>query len=77
MTDKELIKAMECCSNPNGIDCEHCPANHVDCSLVVLPSVVEMVSKKDKEIARLRYEVEMLKIQVRPSPLIGSETVYI
>ena len=30
LTDEEIIKALECCINDEGCDCENCPYNNDD-----------------------------------------------
>ena len=57
MTDKEIIKALECCGIKHC--CEECPYNGVKCKLMngVLSDALDLINRQQAEIERLNSPV--------------------
>ena len=69
MTDKEIVKALECCSQDN-IDCEECPANGIcdNDDFCFTGAILDLINRQKAEkqamldhIKVLQYENEKLK----------------
>ena len=56
MTDKEIIKALECCSSPKA-NCEDCPCFNKDC-ISTTPYVLDLINRQQETIETLRKCVE-------------------
>lgn len=57
MKDDEIIKALECCSEPAGkCCCEICPLHHREdsCTTALIKKAVELVNRQKAEIERLK-----------------------
>jgi Tfp pilus assembly protein PilO len=57
MTDKEIIKALECCKKD---DCDNCPNNFGNCYANLAGYALDLINRKQAEIERLKEE----KLQV-------------
>ena len=61
MTDNEIIKGLEICSN-NG-DCKECPinphhGNYGYCTSLAIKAALDLINRQKAEIDRLRYALE-------------------
>ena len=58
MTDKEIIKALECCYRKGGTPCRDCPFNEFeDCNDVLMADYVfNLINRQQAEIERLKEE---------------------
>ncbi len=63
MTDNEIIKALECCCNPCGNDCEECPRFYqdydtvIECGFTLMQDALALINRQQAEIDRLKeYE---------------------
>ena len=56
MTDKEIIKALECCSSPKA-NCEDCPCFNKDC-ISTTPYVLDLINRQQAEIETLKAHEE-------------------
>lgn len=56
MTDKEIIKALECCYRKGGTPCRDCPFNEFeDCNDVLMADYVfNLIKRQQAEIERLQ-----------------------
>ena len=70
MSDNEIKKALECCSEPAGkCCCEVCPLHHREdsCTTALIKMAVELVNRKDAEIEKLenieRFADKVIKKQ--------------
>ena len=64
MTDTEIIKALECCSEPAGkCCCEVCPLHHREdsCTTALIKKAVELVNRQKAEIERLQKMQQLIK----------------
>ena len=55
MTDKEIIKALECCDVTSG-DCVNCPAKYrrrSDCIRILTRDTIELINRQQAEIDKL------------------------
>lgn len=53
-TDDEIIRALECCINPNGANCKECPYD-ICCTVVesiMLTDVLNLINRQKAEIGR-------------------------
>lgn len=76
MTDNEIIKALECCTNEGFQDCENCPLNkpHQPCKKTLLPQItLNLVNRQKAEIERLEGWQDLLKAEKHS--LIKAEAV--
>ena len=74
MTDKEVIKALECCVK--GLECKNCPANphkgnYGYCTSLLLKDALDLINRQKAEIfkeknknSKLRNERNRLKAEV-------------
>ena len=60
MTDKEIIKAMECCKKD---DCDNCPNDFGNCYANLSGYSLDIINRQQAEIERLRKEVNLVSIQ--------------
>ena len=66
MTDNEIIKALECCTNEGFQDCENCPLNkpHQPCKKTLLPQItLNLIYRQKAEIERLKGWQDLLKAE--------------
>ena len=63
MTDKEIIKALECCINDE--NCENCPLHHKKIENACVLTVVEFYKEILDLINRQQAEIERLNIRLR------------
>lgn len=63
MTDKEIIKALECCANATHKDCKNCPLFVVDgCVKTMSTNALDLINRLQAENERLKKENEILSI---------------
>lgn len=56
MTDKEIIKALECCNEPPS-QCDDCPlSGMVGCQAKTMESALDLINRQQAEIERLQKE---------------------
>ena len=60
MTDKDLIKALECC---NKDDCDNCPYKR-NCKNVMC-DVLDLINRQQAEIERLNKEVKYWEVEAK------------
>lgn len=60
MTDKEIIKALECCKKD---DCDNCPNDFGNCYANLSGYSLDLINRQKAEIKRLRKEVNLVSIQ--------------
>lgn len=60
MTDKEIIKALECCKKD---DCDNCPNDFGNCYANLSGYSLDIINRQQAEIERLRKEVNLVSIQ--------------
>ena len=61
MTDNEIKKALECCSEPAGkCCCEVCPLHHREdsCTTALIKMAVELTNRQQAEIERLQKNLD-------------------
>ena len=59
MTDKEIIKALECCRDKIFKGCDNCPMDEDnDCIEIVCANAVDFINRQQAEIDRLKAEHE-------------------
>ena len=61
MTDNDIKKALECCSEPAGkCCCEVCPLHHREdsCTTALIKMSVELVNRQQAEIEKLEFSNE-------------------
>lgn len=65
MTDKDIIKALECCNTQNCADCPLYNGNSFSekCKAICLKEVASLINRQQSEIERLRKEVNLVSIQ--------------
>ena len=64
MTDNEIIKALECCSNGEYVDCFNCPYKNFplrECSSENAKDVIAIINRQKAEIERFKIENAKLK----------------
>jgi len=65
MTDKQVIKALECCvakENCEEVSCEICPYCRVyDCKEVMLKNAIDLINRQKAENDRLLQKMQQLK----------------
>ena len=51
MTDNEIVKALECCKDPECANCKECPAyeTHKDCMGCVLSEAIDLINRQKAE----------------------------
>ena len=65
MTDNEIIKALECCLDISPSTCKNCPLFNVTnstmvCSKIATKSALDLITRQQAEIERLKKKVEEL-----------------
>ena len=61
MTEDEIKKALECCSNKNAGSCNDCPYNDAEFSCAhdeMRKDALALITEQDKEIEILRQELQ-------------------
>lgn len=65
LTDEEIIKALECCSNYN--DCDKCnfePKDNkkktIGCCLEIMKNAIDLITRQQAEIERLKRELNLV-----------------
>ena len=64
MTDNEIIKALECCTDESYENCNECPysTDTLSCErLKLLEDSLELINRQNAEIERLRKEVSVAR----------------
>ena len=64
MTDNEIIKALECCKDPECTSCKECPAYEIykDCMGCVLSEAIDLINRQKAEIEDLKDKNEHLVV---------------
>lgn len=66
MTDNEIIKALECCSNGNACQ-EECPLNDLEdlayCMSTLLQNTLDLINRQKAEIEDLQNELSAVKLK--------------
>ena len=68
MSDNEIKKALECCSEPAGkCCCEVCPLHHREdsCTTALIKMAVELVNRQQAEIERLERNFKAAKVDAK------------
>lgn len=69
MTNKEIKKALECCSNPSINFCKNCPYNNNGefscCDGEMHKDALNLVTEQEKEINQLKTECTLLDDELR------------
>lgn len=65
MTDKNIIKAMECCNTQNCADCPLYNGNSFSekCKAICFKEMTSLINRQQAEVERLRKEVNLVSIQ--------------
>ena len=58
MTDKNIIKALECCIND---DCDNCPDTFGNCEHNAMRNALNLINRQQEEIERLKIENQSLR----------------
>lgn len=60
MTDNEIIKALECCTEDE--DCSHCPSikEMPYCSNDIMVGALNLIKRQQEEIEQLKFEIAKL-----------------
>ena len=58
MTDKNIIKALECCIND---DCDNCPDTFGNCEHNAMRNALNLINRQKAEIERLKIENQSLR----------------
>lgn len=67
LTDSEIVKALECCSEPAGkCCCEVCPLHYREdsCTTALIKMTVELVNRQNAEIERLQKAIKVQDIMI-------------
>lgn len=67
MTDKEIIKALECCQNEECV-CKECPLHYrrsADCVDYLTRNALNLINRQQAEIERLQSRNKFLEIEFR------------
>ena len=57
LTDKEIIKALECCPRGIGMKCEKCPMCRTnDCMTKLYVNTLDLITRQQAEIERLKKQ---------------------
>lgn len=64
MTESEIMKALECCKD--GLKCSQCYCKpiHNDCASVLIGDALDLINRKNAEIAMLKREIPDRKYAV-------------
>lgn len=62
MTDKDIIKALECCDYPtDDLCCECCFKDEYHCTTALNEATIDLIKRQQAEIERLQKDSERLK----------------
>lgn len=61
MTDNEIIKALECCSNAVGEKCKECPINKNCLEVELNKEALDLINRQKAEIKELVGKIDRLK----------------
>lgn len=70
MTDEQIIKALECCINGN---CDGCYNVLFNCMHNAITNALDLISRKDNEIKKLKKELDELEISADIAETIVEE----
>lgn len=77
MTDKEIIKALECClakENCDVISCEKCPLEkQYECTDIMFRKTIDLINRQKAEIERLEKELMKCKLEKEMLYNLGTE----
>ena len=59
MTDNEIIKALECCSEPVGINCVKCPLEKNCLDVNMCEIALDLINRQKAEIEFLEHRLKM------------------
>ena len=68
MTDKEIIKALECCKQATAVGCKNCPLYEdkgQTCITILSHNALDLIKRQNAEIERLQKENTVMRIQAR------------
>lgn len=69
MTDKQIVKALECCcakENCEVVSCEKCPLEkHYECTDIMFHETVDLIKRQKEEIERLKTMNSELRIGLK------------
>ena len=69
MTNKDIKKALECCSNPSINFCKDCPYNNNGefscCDGEMCKDALNLITEQEKEIKQLKTECTLLDDELR------------
>lgn len=68
MTDKEIMKALECCGNIVDSSCKECAFHetyNASCVVKLMQNTLNLINRKDAEIDILKAEIERYKGVIR------------
>ena len=69
MTDKDIKKALECCSNPSINSCKNCPYNNNGefscCDSEMYKDAHNLITKQERKINQLKTECTVLDDELR------------
>ena len=69
MTNKDIKKALECCSNPSINFCKDCPYNNKGefscCDGEMCKDALNLITEQEKEIKQLKTECTLLDDELR------------
>lgn len=66
MTDKEMIKAIECCLK-SPVDCDNCAYTKYpvrDCNTILKNDIADLINRQQQEIERLKADIDVLKSEL-------------
>ena len=70
MTDKEIIKALECCKTTIQTDCENCPlykeevTENSTCITILSENALDLINRQQAEIERLQKAIKVQDIMI-------------
>ena len=68
MTDKEIIKALECCDYPtDDLCCECCFKDEYHCTTVLNEATIDLIKRQQAEIDKLNTNIETLESVIKRS----------
>ena len=66
MTDKDIIKALECCIKNNCAECPYCEFNDgYSCITKLMEDVFELHKNQQADVRKLQLENEKLEIKIK------------
>lgn len=66
MTDKEMIKAIECCLK-SPVDCDNCAYTKYpvrDCNTILKNDIADLINRQQQEIEKLKADIDVLKSEL-------------